>query len=55
MSEKFSISPGGEKFPLPKPEDYKNEFENLEKRIEEETCIKVVKLLLLWALDLSGR
>ena len=29
MSENFSINPGGEKFPLPKPEEYKAEFENL--------------------------
>jgi UDP-N-acetyl-D-glucosamine dehydrogenase len=36
MSEKFSISPAGEKFPLPKPEDYKEEFENLKLRVEEE-------------------
>jgi UDP-N-acetyl-D-glucosamine dehydrogenase len=37
MSEKFSISPGGEKFPLPKPEDYKTEFESLKKRVEQES------------------
>jgi len=36
MSEKFSISPGGEKFPLPKPEAYKTEFESLKKRIDQE-------------------
>ncbi len=36
MGEKFSISPGGEKFPLPKPEDYKSEFESLKKRISQE-------------------
>jgi len=36
MSENLSISPNGEKFPLPKPEDYKIEFENLKKRIEQE-------------------
>ena len=36
MSENFSISPAGEKFPLPKPEDYKTEFENLKKRVELE-------------------
>jgi UDP-N-acetyl-D-glucosamine dehydrogenase len=36
MSENFSISPAGEKFPLPKPEDYKNEFESLKERIESE-------------------
>jgi UDP-N-acetyl-D-glucosamine dehydrogenase len=36
MGENYSISPGGEKFPLPKPEDYKEEFENLKKRVEEE-------------------
>jgi len=32
----FSISPAGEKFPLPKPEDYKTEFKNLKKRVEKE-------------------
>jgi UDP-N-acetyl-D-glucosamine dehydrogenase len=36
MSEKISVSPGGEKFPLPNPEDYKAEYENLKKRIEQE-------------------
>ncbi|MGD0756330.1 MAG: UDP binding domain-containing protein [Bacteroidales bacterium] len=36
MSENLSISPGGEKFPLPKPEDYKTEFESLKKRVEDE-------------------
>lgn len=36
MSEIFSISPGGEKFPLPKPEDYKTEYEKLTKRIDQE-------------------
>ncbi len=36
MSENYSISPGGEKFPLPEPEDYKAEFERLKKRIEQE-------------------
>ena len=36
MSEKFSISPAGEKFPLPKPEDYKEEFDKLKRRVEEE-------------------
>jgi nucleotide sugar dehydrogenase len=36
MSENLSISPGGEKFPLPKPEDYKTEFESLKKRVEAE-------------------
>ena len=36
MSENFSISPAGEKFPLPKPEDYKSEFESLKERIESE-------------------
>jgi UDP-N-acetyl-D-glucosamine dehydrogenase len=40
MSEIFSISPSGEKFPLPKPEDYKNEFENLKKRVELERAKK---------------
>ncbi len=36
MSEKFSISPNGEKFPLPNPEDYKAEFGKLKKRVEQE-------------------
>jgi UDP-N-acetyl-D-glucosamine dehydrogenase len=36
MSEKISISPNGEQFPLPKPEDYKDEFERLKKRVAEE-------------------
>jgi len=36
MAEKFSISPAGEKFPLPEPEDYKTEFENLKRRIDQE-------------------
>jgi UDP-N-acetyl-D-glucosamine dehydrogenase len=36
MSEKISVSPGGEKFPLPNPEDYKTEYENVKKRIEQE-------------------
>ncbi|MBN2698233.1 MAG: nucleotide sugar dehydrogenase [Bacteroidales bacterium] len=36
MSEKYSISPTGEKFLLPKPEDYKTEFETLKKRVDEE-------------------
>jgi len=36
MSKEFSMSPGGEKFPLPKPEDNKIEFENLKKRVDQE-------------------
>ena len=36
MSDKFSVSPTGEKFPLPEPGDYKIEFENLKKRVKEE-------------------
>jgi nucleotide sugar dehydrogenase len=36
MSENVSISPSGEKFPLPKPEEYKTEFESLKKRIDKE-------------------
>jgi UDP-N-acetyl-D-glucosamine dehydrogenase len=36
MSRSFSISPAGEKFPLPEPEDYKAEFESLKKRVEQE-------------------
>ena len=36
MSEKLSVSPSGEKFPLPKPGDYKTEFESLKKRIDQE-------------------
>jgi UDP-N-acetyl-D-glucosamine dehydrogenase len=40
MSENFSISPAGEKFPLPKPEDYKAEFERLQKRVQQERAKK---------------
>ena len=36
MSVQFSISPAGEKFPLPKPEDYKAEFEHLQKLTAKE-------------------
>ncbi len=36
MSEKYSVSPNGEKFPLPKPEDYKSEFETISKRVSQE-------------------
>jgi nucleotide sugar dehydrogenase len=36
MSESVSISPNGEKFFLPKTEDYKDEFDNLKKRVDEE-------------------
>lgn len=36
MSEKYSVSPAGEKFALPKPEDYKTEFEDIKKRVTEE-------------------
>lgn len=39
MSENFSISPNGEKFPLPKPEEYKAEFDNLKKRVELERAL----------------
>ena len=35
-SEQFSISPNGEKFPLPEPEDYKQEFETLQNRVKQE-------------------
>ncbi|MCF8336196.1 MAG: nucleotide sugar dehydrogenase [Bacteroidales bacterium] len=33
---KVSISPGGEQFQLPKPEEYKAEFENLKERVDQE-------------------
>lgn len=36
MSETYSVSPNGEKFPLPKPADYKAEFETIKKRVEKE-------------------
>ncbi|NLN31400.1 MAG: nucleotide sugar dehydrogenase [Bacteroidales bacterium] len=36
MSEKFSISPGGEKFPIPEPGEYKAEFERLQKKVAKE-------------------
>jgi nucleotide sugar dehydrogenase len=32
----MSISPSGEKFPLPKPEDYKKEFETIKERVNQE-------------------
>jgi nucleotide sugar dehydrogenase len=36
MNEKYSISPGGEEFPLPDHQDYREEFEKLKKRVEIE-------------------
>ncbi len=36
MNETFSISPGGEKFPLPQPGDYKSEFERIKNHIDQE-------------------
>ena len=36
MNQIISVSPAGEKFPLPKPEDYRKEFETLKKRVEQE-------------------
>lgn len=36
MAEKISVSPSGEKFPLPQEQDYKAEFEKLQKRVAEE-------------------
>ncbi len=36
MQNTHSISPEGEQFPLPKPEDYAEEFSRLQKRVEEE-------------------
>jgi len=36
MSINYSISPSGEKFPLPKPEEYRAEYESLKKRISKE-------------------
>ncbi len=36
MNQTISVSPAGEKFPLPKPEDYRKEFETLKKRVEQE-------------------
>ena len=39
MNEKTSISPGGEIFPLPKPEEYQNEFESLKKRVDQERAM----------------
>ncbi len=36
MSENFSVSPQGEKFPLPGPDDYAKEFESLKNRVEDE-------------------
>jgi len=36
MKEQVSISPTGEQFPLPKPEDYPIEFDRLKRRVDEE-------------------
>jgi nucleotide sugar dehydrogenase len=36
MCEKISISPSGEKFALPNPEEYIVEFENIKKRVDQE-------------------
>lgn len=36
MSVQFSISPAGEKFPLPRPEDYSAEFDRLKKLTDKE-------------------
>ncbi|MDT8400469.1 MAG: nucleotide sugar dehydrogenase [Bacteroidales bacterium] len=36
MNEIFSISPAGEKFPLPGPEHYKTEFEQIKQRVSLE-------------------
>ncbi|MEE4213927.1 MAG: hypothetical protein V2I34_02605, partial [Bacteroidales bacterium] len=36
MNEKFSISPAGEKFPLPGAEHYKSEFEQIKQRVSLE-------------------
>ena len=39
MSVKYSVSPNGEKFPLPNPEDYKAEFEKIQKRVDQERAL----------------
>ena len=36
MQEQYSVSPAGEQFPLPKPDDYAEEFDNIKKRVEQE-------------------
>ena len=36
MKEQYSVSPSGEQFPLPKPEDYPIEFDRLKRRADEE-------------------
>jgi len=36
MNETFSISPAGEKFPLPSPEHFKSEFEKIKTRVDQE-------------------
>ncbi len=36
MAENFSISPAGERFPLPGRDDYKAEFERLKERVSQE-------------------
>jgi len=35
----YSISPNGEKFPLPGPEDYQKEFERLKKNVDEQRAL----------------
>ncbi len=39
MSVKYSVSPNGEKFPLPNPEDYKAEFDSIKKRVDQERAL----------------
>lgn len=39
MSVKYSVSPNGEKFPLPNPGDYKAEFENIQNRVDQERAL----------------
>ncbi|GAB4380054.1 MAG: nucleotide sugar dehydrogenase [Calditrichia bacterium] len=36
MDEKYSVSPNGEKFELPKPEDYPKEFERIQKLVAQQ-------------------
>ena len=48
MENKLSISPSGEKFPLPKSETYPTEFDRIEKlavKAKENQCFVKIKIL----------
>ena len=39
MSVEYSISPDGEKFPLPGPDDYAKEYERLKALVKEQRAL----------------